>query len=272
MSQPKVGVDLGGVPETLLWTLYQRAVEARRADGVIDDPRAIELVERIDYPFEERFGSSFGQWQALRARCFDDAVSRFLRSHPDGTVVALGEGLETQVWRVDNGSVHWLSVDLPEAIALREDLLHHGPRQRAVACSALDERWMGDVDDARGVLVTAQGLLMYFDRADAHRLIAACAERFAGGGMVFDAVPSWLATRSRRGQLKRPGGYEPPPWLWGVDADEERGFAAIANVGAVRPLRIPRGRGVLHGSVLPLLGRLGPARRSLLSVFELSFR
>jgi O-methyltransferase involved in polyketide biosynthesis len=51
-------VELQGIPETTLWTLYMRAVEARRPDGVIDDRKAVELLERIDYPFEERFGAS----------------------------------------------------------------------------------------------------------------------------------------------------------------------------------------------------------------------
>jgi O-methyltransferase involved in polyketide biosynthesis len=54
-------VDLEGVPATLLWTPYQRAVEARRADAVIRDPVAVELVARIDYPFEQRFRGAFGQ-------------------------------------------------------------------------------------------------------------------------------------------------------------------------------------------------------------------
>lgn len=64
--------ELGGVPETLLWTLYHRALEARRPDGVLDDPLAVELVDRIDHPFAERFGEGGGgvmaQWQALRVR------------------------------------------------------------------------------------------------------------------------------------------------------------------------------------------------------------
>ncbi len=91
-------VQLSRVPETLMWTLYHRAVEARRPDRVIDDPMAIELVERIDFPFAERFGDGKGlaQWQALRARRFDEELRRFLTAHPEGTVVALGEGLETQ--------------------------------------------------------------------------------------------------------------------------------------------------------------------------------
>ena len=53
-------------------------------------------------------------------------------------MVALGEGLETQFWRVDNGSVLWLTVDLPEVVELRRQLLPSDPRARAIAGSALD--------------------------------------------------------------------------------------------------------------------------------------
>lgn len=171
-----VSPQLDGVPETLLWTLYQRSLEAERADGVLVDPLAVELVRRIDYPFAERFGGrGLGQLQALRARCFDREVERFLAVHPDGAVVALGEGLETQFWRVDNGRVRWLSVDLPEAVALRARLLPAAPRLAQLACSALDERWMDAVDGSRGLLITAQGLLMYLPRVEVDALIAGCA-------------------------------------------------------------------------------------------------
>ncbi|MFF7357158.1 MULTISPECIES: hypothetical protein [Streptomyces] len=44
-------IDLEGVPETLLWNLHQRAFAARQPHPVLDDAKAIELVERIDYPF-----------------------------------------------------------------------------------------------------------------------------------------------------------------------------------------------------------------------------
>jgi O-methyltransferase involved in polyketide biosynthesis len=271
-TEGRVRVSLGGVPETLLWTLYHRAAEARRGDAVLEDPLAVELVERIDYPFAERFGSGgFGQWQALRARCFDDAVRRFLQRHPDGSVVALGEGLETQFWRVDNGRVHWLTVDVPETIELRERLLPEDPRQRTFAGSALDEGWLHEVEAQRGVLVTAQGLLMYFERADVHALIARCAAHLPGAGLVFDAVPAWLSRRTRERPLKTAEGYQPPPWLWGMDPAEERAVAALPGVAELRALRLPDGRGLVHGLVLPALARLDPARRLMLSVFSARF-
>jgi O-methyltransferase involved in polyketide biosynthesis len=271
-ADDKLRVELGGVPETLLWTLWHRAVEARRPDAVLQDPLAVELVGRIDYPFEQRFGAGggLGQWQALRVRCFDDEVRRFHAGHPEGTVVALGEGLETAFWRVDNGRGRWVSVELPEVVALRERLLPASPRLRAVASSVLDGRWMAAVDDARGLLLTAQGLLMYLQPAEVHRFLAACAQRFAGAALAFDAVPPWLLARNNAGEPAG-GDYRAPPWHWAVDAAEERRLAALPGVAELRALRLPRGRGPLHGAVLPLAARIAPLRRAWLTVFRMRF-
>jgi hypothetical protein len=74
----------------------------------------------------------------------------------------------------------------------------------------------------------------------------ACRRRFPGGGLIFDAIPRWLSERSQRGGLKGPAGYEPPPWLWGIDTSERRRLGA-------RRLRAPHGRGIAGSLVLPQL-------------------
>jgi O-methyltransferase involved in polyketide biosynthesis len=240
-------VQLQDVPETALWTLYMRASEAARPDSVIDDPQAVRLLEQVDFPFEQRFGPArFGQWQALRARAFDDEVARFMAADPGGTVVALGEGLETGFWRVDDGRVSWLSVDLPEMAALRRELLPSAPNLRLIEGSALNESWMDEVDASKGVLLTAQGLLMYFRPEQVYGLIDACRRRFAGGALVFDAIPRWLSKRSQQGGLRGGSGYEPPPWKWGIDTGERRRLGA-------RRVRAPRGRGPAGKLLLPQL-------------------
>jgi O-methyltransferase involved in polyketide biosynthesis len=76
---------------------------------------------------------------------------------------------------VYNGRIRWLRVDLPETVEVRRRLLPESARQRTLACSALDERWMEEVDTSRGVLVTAQGLLMYLRPSEVHKLSATCA-------------------------------------------------------------------------------------------------
>jgi O-methyltransferase involved in polyketide biosynthesis len=235
---PVVKVELAGVPETLLWTLWHRALEARRADAVLRDPRAVELVERIDYPFAERFGevALIAQWQALRVLRFDQEIRRFLAANPAGTVVALGEGLETQFWRVDNGRVRWVTVDLPETIAVRERLLPREDRQTVIAGSAFDEAWTGAVDTANGVLITAQGLLMYFDFAEVERLVGTLRRRFAGSALIFDAARKSVLHRNRSA---RGDEYRPPPWRWAIDGAKRSALGAEA-------LRLPRGRGLLR--------------------------
>jgi O-methyltransferase involved in polyketide biosynthesis len=273
----RVKVELEGVPETLLWNLYNRAAEAGRPGRrMLDDPRAVELVERIDYPFERFGGTAMAQWHALRVRCLDDEVRRFVAEYPDGLVVALGEGLETQFWRVDNGSVRWLTVDLPETVEVRDRLLPDDPpRRRSLACSALDPRWMDEVaasgGGAKGVLVTAQGLLMYLPPSDVKRLIAACAERFPGGRMLFDALPRAMVARSRAGADDGPGaGYRAPRWQWGMDGGEYRKVAtASPRITEVRSLRLPRGRGLY--AIAPISHLIPGLRGMRMSIVSLRF-
>jgi O-methyltransferase involved in polyketide biosynthesis len=241
-----VKVELTGVPETQLWNLYNRAAEARQPNSVLEDPRAVALVDSIDYPFE-RFGKAqLAQWHALRVLCFDREINRFLAENPGGTVVALGEGLETQFWRVDDGRVRWLTVDLSESVELRRQLLPDDPqRRRSLACSALDYRWMDEVDAPKGVLITTQGLLMYLQPAEVKALIAACADRFPGGALIFDALPRGLVERSRQGKIKSPGGYQAPAWQWGMNPGEHsKIMSASPNIADVRDLPLPRGRGL----------------------------
>jgi hypothetical protein len=117
-----IAPELTGVSETMLWSLHNRASEARRFDGVLIDPDSVRIHEAIDYDFTRRFGDPLG-FLAARAAEIDRVLRSWLERHPDGCVVSLGEGLETQSRRVDNGRMTWLSVDLPDAIRLRERFL-----------------------------------------------------------------------------------------------------------------------------------------------------
>ncbi|MFC5661490.1 class I SAM-dependent methyltransferase [Kitasatospora misakiensis] len=265
--------DLAAVPETMLWTLWQRAVEARRPDALLHDPKAVELVDRIDYPFAERFGTSGfqSQLQALRVGCFDREVSDFLAREPRGTVVCLGEGLETQYWRVDNGRAHWLTVDLPEAVALREELLPPGPRQRYLAADATDlAAWADEVDRDRAVLITAEGLLMYLPPDRVKALIADCADRFPGGSLVLDAVPRWFARLTRTGRM-RTATYQAPAMPWAMDARErDKLRTASPAVAAVRDVRPAAARGLL-GALLPFALTAPPLATRRPSVTVLDF-
>ena len=244
---------LDGVSETALITLYHRAAEAARADGVIEDPMAVALRERVDYDYHH-FGSPH-QVTALRAVIFDNASREYLAAHPRATVVALAEGLQTSFWRVDNGELSWLSVDLEPVIRLRQQALPASDRLRHCAQSALDHSWMDQVDGAHGVLITAEGLFQYLERDLVFDLIAACAKRFPGGWLVFDSVPKFLSALSRRG-MRLSAHYTMPPMPFSFTADQYDELRALDGVRAVRELPIPPGRGAVLRWGLPLFYKL----------------
>jgi O-methyltransferase involved in polyketide biosynthesis len=260
----RIKPELAGVPETALWTLWFRSLAARGSKPLLHDPMAIEVVEKIDYPFAEKFGANFpvhAQIQAVRVRTFDREVKGF------PSVVALGEGLETEFWRVDDGRVRWLTVDLPESVKLRETLLPHHERMRSFAGSALDPGWMDLVEPGERVVITAQGLLMYLQPNEVHDLLARCARRFPGGSMVFDAVPPWMAGVIRQGTI----GFKPPPLPWTLDPARLQELKQIdPAIAAVHDVRPVRGKG-FAGSLAPVVRYLPLLRRQRPLIVRLDF-
>jgi O-methyltransferase involved in polyketide biosynthesis len=249
VDAPHPKVQLAGVPETALWNLYQRASAARA--GLLDDRRAVEVLERLDYPFE-RFDQPYrglaARLHALRVRTVDAAAAlrRLLAAAPGATVVALGEGFETQFWRVDDGRLSWLTLDLPEVVAVRREILPDGAHNRTLAGSALDADWTTQVDRDRPVIITAQGLLPHFERDEVHRLFSDWAMRLPGGPLLFDAVtPQLQAIRTR---YPLPDSYRPPAWTWTVDSDEVRRLRALPGMTDLH--QVPQASGDLLVGVL----------------------
>ncbi|MEZ0051653.1 O-methyltransferase involved in polyketide biosynthesis [Mycobacterium sp. MAA66] len=268
-SSPKVdGSALTGVSETALLTLQVRATEARRPDGIIDDPMAIELVDGIDFDFA-KFGYSRRQDMALRSLAFDAATKDYLRDHPKATVVALAEGLQTSYYRIESSAVsdqfHWLTVDLPPMIELRSKLLPVSDRVQVCAQSALDYSWMDRVNVDDGVFVTAEGLLMYLQPEESMGLITECAKRFPGGRMMFDLPPAWIAGLVGRG-VRTSLRYRVPPMPFTMSASDAANLIDIVpGVRTVHDVPLPAGRGPVLNTILwaaqriPLLDPVRPA-------------
>jgi O-methyltransferase involved in polyketide biosynthesis len=54
ISKAVVPVQLGEIQETLLISVYLRALETQRADGMIRDHKTVEIVRSRDYPFSRQ--------------------------------------------------------------------------------------------------------------------------------------------------------------------------------------------------------------------------
>ncbi len=211
--------NLNAVSQTLLIPLYFRAVESQRREALVRDPKAVELVARLDCDFSGVKKMKNEQVNfLLRIRELDRLARAFLADHPDGVIVDLGCGLDTRFERIDNGQCDWYGLDLPEVIELRNELLGESPRCHCIASSVLDLSWMDVLDSQAGrpVLFLAEAVLVYLEEADVRRLVQALAGRFPGAELVCEAY-SPVVVRYH----PRPAAVAQPRWGLKDDRDLE---------------------------------------------------
>ena len=133
--------ELTPVEQTALVTQYARALDSRWPRPILGDTLADEIVAKIDYDFQALgVPSSAVRQTALRAKMLDERVRGFISEHPDAVVVALGAGLDTGMLRVKPpATVDWYNVDLPNVIALRNELVPGDDHAHSVAASGCEE-------------------------------------------------------------------------------------------------------------------------------------
>jgi O-methyltransferase involved in polyketide biosynthesis len=191
--------NLSGVSETLLITLYIRAMESQRPDALIKDERAEALIRQLDQETLRKtlaLTDDTGRLvMILKSREFDRFAQDFLGRHPDAVVVHIGCGLDTRFERVDNGQVEWYDLDLPDVIDLRRELIG-GERGRyhLLAGSVLDDAWLDTVEAhrPRPFLFLAEGVFMYFTEAQVKSLVLRLKEHFPAAELVFDAYSPFM--------------------------------------------------------------------------------
>jgi O-methyltransferase involved in polyketide biosynthesis len=192
--------SLNNVAETLLITLYIRALESQRPDALIKDEKAVALVRQMNYDFSRikqiKMDDDDKVALILRNREFDRYVRDFLSRDPEGLVVHIGCGLDARFERVDNGQVEWYDLDLPEVIELRRKLIGDDrARYHLLAGSVFDFGWLDRVSASRrgrAVLFLAEGVFMYFEEAQIKALVLTLLEHFPGAELVFDAFSPYI--------------------------------------------------------------------------------
>jgi O-methyltransferase involved in polyketide biosynthesis len=220
MSEKKSHL-LSGVPETMLVTLYLRAMETQRPDALIKDEKAVELVARLDYDFARvrqiPLSESNKLVMVLRYREFDRYTRDFLARSPEAVVVHIGCGLDSRFERVDNGRVEWYDLDLPEVIQLRRKYIGgEGDRYHLLSYSVLEDAWLEALSaySQRPFLFLAEGVFMYFEAAQVKSLVLKLCDHFPGAELVFESY-SPLHLRLSNLQMSTLGHHAPARWgIW----------------------------------------------------------
>lgn len=170
---------------------------------------------------------------AARAMQFDAMAKAYIKKHPRASVVNLGAGFETEFYRIDNGTIRWYDLDLPDLIEIRKQLLPETDRSTCIAKSFLDPGWCRDIDTDNGVFLIAGGLFHYFDEAEVRRFFSLLADNLPGSEIVCEA--------ESKSSVDIDGNYGAYGAGWSDDEPEKRNaiqaeaMRAFKNLWAVTP-------------------------------------
>jgi O-methyltransferase involved in polyketide biosynthesis len=123
-------------------------------------------------------------------------------------VVNIGAGLDTTFQRVDEGTVLWINIDLPDVVALRQKLIPDSEREMTIAKSVFDFTWIDDISrwtKGRSILFMAAGVLCYFEAQEVEILFRKLAETYPSSHVIFDSMSWFTAWGSNREIMKKSG-------------------------------------------------------------------
>ena len=156
----KTKVQVQGVPETMLQTLYARAQESKKPNHHIYDERAIEVVSRLDYDFSKaESDKAMSLGVIARTIVLDKLVGDFLSHYPHAVVMNIACGMDTRCYRMEGKYDRWYNIDLPETMAVRSRFFEEQGPIFQIAKSAMDASYMEDIEyHGEPVLVIIEGL------------------------------------------------------------------------------------------------------------------
>ena len=244
----KYHIEKNTVQETLIIPLYGRKVCSDRFPDLFQDPEAERICNMLDYDFAKkgkRMESGVGLFGALEVaqRQYDIAceVKAYLKRRPNAAVVNLGCGLDDTFQKCDNGTCEGYNIDMPDVIAVRNELLPAGDREKNLGYNLNDDTWMDEIDANAGAIFYATGVFYYFKTEDVRTLFCKLAKRFPGAALVFDSCNQRGARMMTKTWLKEAGikdvaaffSLENPSELEGWSGD----FARVSSKSYMRGYR-----------------------------------
>jgi O-methyltransferase involved in polyketide biosynthesis len=220
MTSDKARVDLRGAPQTMLATLYAKALDADLPEPILGDRYAKEAVARIDYDWR---GTTIPPARSpsvpTRSAHFDTWARRFVAANPDAVVLHVGCGLDARYFRLQPGDgVDWYDIDYPDVAELRRQLLPERDHNHVVAASVTDPAWFAEIPTDRPTLMLGDGLTMYLSESDGVALLRRVVEHAPSGELQFDAFNRLgIKTQWANAVVRRSGAT----LQWGINEPRE---------------------------------------------------
>ncbi|MCQ2088339.1 MAG: class I SAM-dependent methyltransferase [Bacilli bacterium] len=233
----KIKVQLDGAAETMLQSFYARAQYSKSKKHKFYDAKAVELVERIDYDFSSaEKDSTMGTGVIARTIVFDELVKDFIDKNPDCTVVNIACGLDTRFYRMDNGKITWYNLDLPETIAVRDQIYNESGRVSTIGISVTDPAWAERIMVRGKMLFIIEGLSMYLTAEENKQMLSIIHDNFDNATVLMECLAKkWVNKEKVEESIQKTGAK----FVFGADSfddieDIAQGFRRVKDDNIIR--------------------------------------
>ena len=217
----RIKPTIRGSAETMLQSFYARAQYSKCKHNKFYDAKAVELVDKIDYDFSTADrDSTMGKGVIARTVVFDELVKNFIEKNPYCTVVNIACGLDTRFYRMDNGKITWYNLDLPETIAIRNQIFEESGRVSTIGISALDPAWSKEVKVRGKMLFIIEGLSMYLTAEENGKILKIIKDNFDNAYILMECLAkTWVKKEGIEKSIHQTGSK----FVFGADHFEELG-------------------------------------------------
>ena len=89
---------------------------------------------------------------------------------------------------MDNGTITWYNLDLPDVINLRDQIFLESGRVLSISASALDLNWFKEVKNRENVLFIIEGLSMYLTAEENAKILSIIHKNFDTATVIMECI------------------------------------------------------------------------------------
>ena len=215
----KSKIDITGVSETMLQTLYARAKKTNSQNAKIKDDIAVHIVENIDYDFSKADkDSAMSNGVIARTIVLDRMVEQYLNVHTNAVVVNIACGLDTRCYRMKGKYLRWYNLDLPQTMKIREQFLTKTGPMYQIAKSAMDDSYIHDIEyHGEDILVIIEELTMYLDEKEVLKMFSIIEKSFQKVTVMVETMSPFVVKHVKEKSIEGSSAK----FTWGVENGTE---------------------------------------------------
>jgi len=200
-----LNININDISETAFLTLQCHRIDAESVSPILNDSSSVHtfnvfkgyfsksnsaLYKKL---FQNKVNKNLVTYIVVRAKKFDNYITKFINKYPNATVVNIGCGLDNRFERINNGIIRFFDLDLPDIMNIKKQIFQEKGNYYQISQSVFEFDWIDRID-SKHVILVAEGVLMYCNEQDVKKLFLTLQEKLNNPEIVFEVYnKKWLS-------------------------------------------------------------------------------